>query len=207
MDDSAYTRQRIWTGKDSLPRELQFLQPLSANDPQTARIMVGPRQLVIAQDAANQTATASSAATVQFSANTILAGAWNTPSAAIGVLYETIRANIISEDTSGKLQITIPLTIGIAPNINVPLANYPTPIPMTFPAIANAAFEIRTLPPTMPYLPTDGPYPNGPAAIFGLVNTDGAASHTYKRTIVISFRYIFDVDYTKERVYITGTLT
>jgi len=206
MDDKAYDRPRIWVSKDTLPRELQFLQPLNASSDQTARIMVGPRQTIVAGDAADQTLAASAASIQQFSANTIVTGSFSVPSQVIGIAWEQLRAYIVSRDTSAKLEITIPLILNYGPNSDVPLGAFPTPIPMLFPAIIGAQYEINALVPMRPYLPTDGAIGNGPVAIIGLTNTDGAASHVFRRAISMFYRYIYDVDYSKERVYVVGTL-
>lgn len=190
--------------KDPLPRELQFLQPLDASSDQAKRVMVGPRQILQVQDAADQTVAASGVVFVSFGFNNIVPGTWSKPPANAGVIFEHFRANISGQDASGKLQVTIPLVLSVGPVANVPLSQYATPVPFTFPA-SNVRYEIRALTPMPAYQPTDGDFSAGPSATFTVVNSDGAASHTYRRQLVAMFRYFYDFDYTKERVYVLGT--
>ena len=73
--------------------------------------------------------------------------------------------------------------------------------------ISGASFQLIADIPMTPYLPSDGAYPNGPAAVFNLLNSDSAATHTYSRVISYIYRYVYDIDTTKEKVYVMGTLT
>lgn len=191
--------------KDPLPRELQFLQPLDASTDQARRVMVGPRQYLNVQDATDQTVAASGVVFVSYGANNIAAGSWSKPPANAGVIFEHLRANISGQDASGKLAITIPLVLGTGPIVNAPISAYALPLPFTFPA-SNVRYEIRALTPMPAYQPTDGDFSIGPTATFTIINTDGAAAHTYRRALVAIYRYFFDFDYTKERVYVLGTL-
>lgn len=204
---SIYARRQIWDSKDTLPRELQFMQPLNASSDQVARIMVGPRAIITVSDPAAQTLAISAAQFTSFSANDIIAGTWTKPPGNAGVLYEAIRYGITTQDASGKIQLTVPSWIAISSGINAVIAPGNSPLPYTLPAINSCTYEIRALTPMPASLPVDPPLANGPSASIGLINTDGAATHTYKRFISYVYRYIYDIDTTKERVYVTGTLT
>lgn len=197
----------IFDSKDNLPRELQFIQPLNASSAQMTRIMVSPRRAVSVSDATPQSAALSSAAIISFSANDIAAGSWSTPQTGVGVIFENMRALIQAADASGKLQINLPVRLSINTWFQLPLSANPCPLPATLPAINTAAYAAIALEPMAPWLPSDPSFTNGPTAVFGLINTDATAAHTYYRIINYVYRYIYDIDYTKERIYVTGTLT
>lgn len=204
--EQIYGRHRVWDSKDTLPRELQFLQPLNASTAQFTRIMVGPRQILTSQDAADQTLTTSQATLTSFGANDLVPNSWTKPPANAGVLWEAIRYGITARDASGKIQLTIPSWIAISTGINAVIAPGNSSLPFTMPPINTALYEIRALVPMPASLPVDPPLANGPSCSIGLVNTDGAASHVYRRFISYVYRYIFDIDTSKERVYVMGTL-
>jgi hypothetical protein len=207
MAEQSHSITRIWDGKDSLPRELQFIQPLSASDPQFARIMVSPRRTISVADAGNQSLAASATSLITFSANDLVAGSYSPPPAGVGLLFEHFRATIQATDTSAKLQITVPLRLALNTPLQLPLAPFVTPIPFTFPALATATYTLIAATPMPVWLPTDAPFANGPQAYFGLTNSDGAGAHTYQRYITYLYRLIYDIDSSKEKVYVLGTLT
>jgi hypothetical protein len=123
------------------------------------------------------------------------------------VVWEYASAYIVCRDNSAKLTINFPLTIALGPSVTANRADIPTVIPYTYPASTAIAFIWTSLMPAPPYLPSDGLLPNGPLAQVLLTNTDGAGPHTYRRNITYFYRYIYDIDWTKERVYVMGTLT
>lgn len=207
MEDNAYTRARVWDSKDTVPRELQFLQPLNASSDQATRIMVSTRKYGGSVDGSAQTLAISAAVVVQFNANTITTGSWTAPPQGAGVIFEACRAAIITGDASGKIQIAGPVIISSIPTVNARLNFNPTPLPFTFPAINGVSYQLIADMPMVPYLPSDGAYPNGPTAVFPIINTDAAATHTYTRSISYIYRYVYDIDTTKEKVYVMGTLS
>lgn len=192
--------------KDNLPRELQFLQPLNAADPQYARIMVSPRKYVASQDGSPQTLAISAVIASVFNANTLAVGTWSLPPAGVGVLFEAIRANIICNDASGQIQVNAPLIIGLAGGINLVTVPPACPAPFVFPKLSGVSWQMQARQPMLCYLPSDGAFPNGPAAQIGLTNLDSTATHTYSRTLYYIYRYIYDIDWSKERVYVAGTM-
>src|SRR5215831_7460785 len=198
--DSEHVGQRVWLGKDNLPAELQFIQPLNASDPQRARVMVSPRIWVNTVDTVDQTINANVVTYFAWHSNIITPNSWMAPPANAGVLFEMIRAGISCRDTSAKLEVTIPLLLYYGQTYNCSLTTHPSPLPMLYPAVIGAFFEIRAQTPMPPYLPSDGAMPNGPTANMGITNTDAAAPHTYRRWIAYCLRYIYDIDWTKERV-------
>jgi hypothetical protein len=200
-------RPRFWSGKDTLPRELQYLQPLNAADPQMTRIMVGPRVTININDSADQSLAASTVTQVNYSANTPVPAAWTTPPAGVGVVCETIRGSILATDNSAKLQVVGGLNLSCGPVATTELAPFPTPIPFSFPAMVNSQFRLQAHIPCMIYLPSDGLWPAGPGFSMVLSNTDAAAPHIYRRYLYATYRLVYDIDSTKERVYVMGTLT
>lgn len=204
---TAYQRQQIWDAKDTLPRELQFVQALNANTSQFSRIMVGPRKTVSLSDSTPQSLAASTSLNFAWNANTIAAGTWTPPPTGVGVVIEMFRGAIQCADASGKLQIVGPAILSHIPGMHVGAAWNPNALPFTYPLLINVMWTLTALTPMPPYLPTDGPYSNGPAVQMILTNTDGAGAHTYNRYIGYVYRYVYDIDTSKEKVYVTGTLT
>jgi hypothetical protein len=207
MYDLESRRPRIWLGKDSLPVELQYLQPLNANDPQTTRIMVSPRQTIVGNDTADQSLALSTTVQVNYSASTIVPTAWVAPPAGVGVVIESLRGSIVATDTSGSLRVVGGLNANIGPVATAELAPFMGPLPFSFWALLNATYRIQAHIPCQVYLPSDGAWTAGPGFSVVIANSDAALAHTYRRYLYCTFRYVYDIDYTKERVYVMGTLT
>jgi len=152
-----------------------------------------PMQL-IAQDAANQTLAASTVGGAGFTLNTLVPGTWVAPGANQAVLFENIGGSILVTDNSGKIQI-LNVTASLGDNFTNPALVSTSALPFTFPALLNNIARWVTAQPVPLMLPRPTPSANGPAFGITLLNTDGAASHTYKRTISLTFRLIGPCDF------------
>lgn len=156
----------------------------------------GPQQISV-QDASNQTINASTVSNITFSANTLVANTWPVLTLNQAVLIESLRAAILPTDASGKIQVnTALLMTGDAVNSGIPAFLSCGSLPFTAAAIANVGAWIVGQNPMPLIIPRPTVSPNGPLVQFIVTNTDGGSSHTYKRSLLYTYRIISNVDFT-----------
>ena len=176
---------------------LSLLAPVAGSS-----LAIGPRQSIVTQDAAAQTLGAGASAFLTWNANDLSAGAWTPPAATTAVLFEAIHAGLSNPDGAAKLQV-LTLALNIGDGIADLVANAILAMPYTFPAVVQSGLGWNGQIPLPILQPVNGIVSaNGPVAHAALVNTDGAAAHTYQRYLKYIFRYIYNVDAARGRAFI-----
>jgi len=166
---------------------LSLLKPMAGRT-----LLIGPPLRAVGADSANQTLAASTTAAVSINFNTVTAGSLQMPNVNQVFMWESLSGTLTATDASGKLQITESVLYhngGFSQFAGPNMA----PLPFTFPALSGRNWVVvGTNPIPLQYgQPSD---PNGPTFYVTLTNTDGSASHTYKRQIAGIYRLIDNVD-------------
>lgn len=169
---------------------IALLKPLAGRT-----LQIGPGLNILVQDAANQTQNAGVSSILSYSANTITANIWPVPTSNQAVMFENLRAWLVFTDTSAKLSV-VAATLSVGDGSSAVGIQFCQGMPFTAPAISGGVgWQMNAYVPVPLLIPRPTVSAAGPSATISLVNTDGGASHTFKRGIQYTFRVIDNVDF------------